>query len=116
MIGAGIEAGADDITAQLALPEVEAQKRAAEADEASEGPGTFWPLMFVLGFLFVFIWVFMRVVRATSGRWTTASDGVRVWSPSFSSGGSSSSGWSSSSSSFSGGGGSFGGGGASGSW
>src|SRR5262245_10556463 len=70
MIGAGIEAGADDIMAQLALPEAEAQKRAAEANEVYEGPGTFWPLMFVLGFLFVFIWVFMRVVGATGGRWT----------------------------------------------
>ncbi|MDG2004401.1 MAG: TPM domain-containing protein [Novosphingobium sp.] len=114
----GIEAGVDAIVTQLTLPEEEAMRLAAKAEEAPEAD---W---FVRIFFFVFFMIFFGMpILAAMGIIKSAKHGrsrgrSTVWSTGgWSSGGSSSwGGGGFSGGGFSGGGGSFGGGGSSGSW
>ena len=121
----GIEAGADALIAQLALPEDQARALAAQAGSASQTPvgDTIVPFVFFgLRFLFVFVLpMFMRVARGRGYR-PKGLGPVILWSVADalasgrSSSGGSSFGGGFSGGGFSGGGGSFGGGGSSGSW
>jgi uncharacterized protein len=112
----GIEAGTDAIIHQLTLPADEAQKLAAEANNASMNAGTAndgggFPF---LAIPFIFVFVILSSLRRRGGRrYSSGGFAPVIWD---SGGSSSSSSWSSGSDSFSGGGGSFGGGGSSGSW
>lgn len=115
-MGAGIEAGTDAIIGQLTLPEEEARKVAASAQQqAAKGNGSSWPgaIWFVL-FLFLFVLPMIRRMRG-GRRYANALGPVIVWDAlSHMGGGRSGRGWGGGG--FSGGGGSFGGGGSSGSW
>lgn len=113
----GIEAGTDAIIAQLMLPEDEARKVAASAEQqATESEDSFWPgAIWLLFFFFVFILPMSRRMRG--GRnYASALGPVIVWDALSHMGGGRSgrSNWGGGG--FSGGGGSFGGGGSSGSW
>jgi uncharacterized protein len=108
----GIEAGVDAIVTQLTLPQEEAMRLAAEADQAPEADW-FVRIFFLVFFLMFFgmpILAAMGIIKsARHGR----SGGSTTWSTGGWSGGSSGG---FSGGGFSGGGGSFGGGGSSGSW
>lgn len=117
----GIEAGADAIIAQLALPEEEARKIAAQVAEQSGSHADSWfPVVFFL-FIFLVFMVLPAVARRqrAMGYRPNGLGPVILWgvADALARGSSSSSGggWSSGGG-FSGGGGSFGGGGSSGSW
>jgi len=124
----GIEAGADAIIRQLALPAAEARQIAAEAG-ASRARRILWgrigmvivSAMMVLSVLFFVVLPLVRTVRTVRTRRKRGGGGGGVpitWlgSGGSRSSGSSSSGGSSGGGGFSGGGGSFGGGGATGGW
>lgn len=109
----GIVAGTQAIVRQLALPEEEARKLAAQANaDAKSNSSPSWPfLLFNLFFLLFFIFPVIRAFRGGGRRYGRSGLGpVVVWGGGGRSGGGFSGGG------FSGGGGSFGGGGASGSW
>jgi uncharacterized protein len=114
-IPGGIEAGTDAIIHQLTLPPNEAQKLAADAnnaatraDSANDAGG--FPFFFVLPiFLFVILPMFRR--RLGGRRYSSGGFFPVIWDSGGRSGG-----WGGGGGGFSGGGGSFGGGGSSGSW
>ncbi|GGC35827.1 hypothetical protein GCM10011371_24020 [Novosphingobium marinum] len=111
----GIEAGVDAIVEQLLLPPDEAQRIAAQADEASQEDIPWGLVIFLLLVFFFFVLpIILAVARGgKSRRYGGRRSSPIVWMPGgFSGGSSSSSSWGG----FSGGGGSFGGGGASGGW
>lgn len=109
----GIEAGTDAIIAQLTLPEAEARKVAAEAQQATSQDTGFDPGMIVFGLIFLFFFVLPLLRGGRGRRYRSGLGPVIVW-------GGGSGGWGSGGGGFgggfSGGGGSFGGGGSSGSW
>jgi uncharacterized protein len=120
-IPGGIEAGADALIRQMALPDAEARKIAAEAKPAKAKSNDFFPAMLWLGFIFLFI--VLPIIRRARGGSRYESSGlgpIVLWSvlDSMSRGGGGSGGgsWGGGGGGFSGGGGSSGGGGASGSW
>lgn len=107
----GIEAGVDAIVTQLSLPPEEAQKIAAQANQAPADSGDGWVPLVFFGFMFLSFFV-LPMLRGGSGRRYRSGGFVPiVWD----SGSGSGSGWGGGGG-FSGGGGSFGGGGSSGSW
>jgi uncharacterized protein len=116
----GIEAGADAIIHQLTLPPEEAQKLAAQANQAQEdsGGGGF-PILFVLFLVLFFILPMFR--RGRGRRYRSGGLAPVIWGSALGSGlgggwgGGGGSSWGGGGG-FSGGGGSFGGGGSSGSW
>ncbi len=113
----GIEAGADALIAQLTLPEDEARKVAAEAQQQPESEG--FPLGAVLFLLFIFFFFLLPMYRAMRGGRRYSSGGVGpvvIWPGSLGGGGGGFGGGGFGGGGFSGGGGSFGGGGASGGW
>ncbi|MEP6869198.1 MAG: TPM domain-containing protein [Novosphingobium sp.] len=116
----GIEAGTDALIKQLALPEDEARKIAAQAKPAPAKSNEIFPALMWLGFIFLFI--LLPILRRARGGARYQSSGlgpIMLWSvlDGMSRGGGGGGGnWGGGGGGFSGGGGSFGGGGASGSW
>jgi uncharacterized protein len=112
----GIEAGADAIIRQLALPPAQAQQIAVQAKRrAGKSAGIpIVPIVLVLFILLFFILPVLNAMRGRGGRRRGGWSAPIVWSPGDGSGGGGNS--SSGGGNFSGGGGSFGGGGASGGW
>ena len=118
----GIAAATDQLIAQLQLPEDEARKVAASAEQeqrkAKEPRFDFGTVVFLVIFFLFFILPFIRAMRGGGRRY--GSPGVMIFpSGGWGSGGSSWGGgsdWGGGGGGFSGGGGSFGGGGSSGSW
>jgi uncharacterized protein len=120
----GIEAGADAIIAQLALPPEEAQKIAAQAGSRKTQSNDF-PAGLVVWLVFMLLFFILPAIIRSQGkgrryRSDSGLGTVIMWSvlDGLANGRSSSGGggWSSGGGGFSGGGGSFGGGGSSGSW
>ena len=111
----GIEAGADAIIQQLALPQDEAMKIAEQANQRQQGGLPFPAIMFMIFILFFFVLTVLRAIFGLGGgrRYHGSRAGPIVWMPGGFSGGHGSGGFGGG---FSGGGGSFGGGGSSGSW
>lgn len=120
----GIIAATDQLIAQLQLPEDEARKVAANAEQeqrkAKEPRFDFGTVVFLLIFFFFFVLPFLRAMRGGGRRY--GSPGVMIfptggWGSGGSDwGGGGGGGWGGGGGGFSGGGGSFGGGGSSGSW
>lgn len=118
---AGINAGAEQIMLQLALPEEEALKIAEEAGQRSNsGDRENIGLIIFWGFILVFFVIIPMFSNRKGKKYRRGSGPVVIWGGGGSSwGGGSSSGFGGggfSGGGFSGGGGSFGGGGASGGW
>ena len=119
----GIDAAADQLIAQLKLPDDEARKVAALAQtqqaKASQPHFDFGTVVFLVIFVLFFVLPFLRSMRGGGRRY--GAPGVMIF-PTGGWGGSGGSGWGGGGSDwgggggFSGGGGSFGGGGSSGSW
>ena len=118
----GIAAATDQLIAQLQLPEDEARKVAASAEQeqrkAKEPRFDFGTVVFLVIFFLFFILPFIRAMRGGGRRY--GSPGVMIfpsggWGSDGSSWGGGSD-WGGGGGGFSGGGGSFGGGGSSGSW
>ena len=115
----GINAAADQLIAQLQLPEDEARKVAQAAKSQSSGGQKFdaGTVIFLLIFLFFFVLPFIRSMRGGGGRRHGGMPGVMIFPTGGWGGGGGGSDWGSGGGSdWGGGGGSFGGGGASGDW
>ncbi|GAB5488109.1 MAG: hypothetical protein Pars2KO_16790 [Parasphingorhabdus sp.] len=118
---AGINAGADRIMLQLALPEEEALALAQEASQtSSSGDRENIGLIIFWGFILVFFVIIPMFSNRNGKKYRRGSGPVVIWGGGFG-GSSSGSSWGGGGGSFggggfSGGGGSFGGGGASGGW
>jgi uncharacterized protein len=109
----GIEAGVDAIVHQLTLPPEEAQKIAAQANQAPK-ESVDWGTLIFFGFIFLFF--ILPMLRGGRGRRYRSGGFVPVvWGSGGGWGGGGGSSWGGGGG-FSGGGGSFGGGGSSGSW
>lgn len=119
----GIAAATDKLIAQLQLPEDEARKVAANAEQkqrkAKEPRFDAGTVIFLLIFFFFFVLPFLRAMRGGGRRY--GAPGVMIfpsggWGGGGSDWGGGGGGWDGGGGGFSGGGGSFGGGGSSGSW
>ena len=124
-MGGGIVAGADQLIQFMSLPPAEMQKRAAAVGEQEKqrASGQGVPLVPIIFWFIIILFVIMPLVRRASGnryRRGGLSAPVILWGPGLGGSGSSGSDWGGGGSfgggGFSGGGGSFGGGGASGGW
>jgi uncharacterized protein len=111
----GIEAGADAIIHQLTLPPEEAQKIAAQANQAPEQGGGI-PVFFIIFFLLFFVLPILRSMFGRGRRYRSGGLAPIIWGMGSGLGGGRGSSWGGGGGGFSGGGGSFGGGGSSGSW
>lgn len=113
----GIEAGTDAIIKQLTLPAEEAQKIAAQADQARESSGGI-PLGAIVFMLFIVVFVILPMINEArgGGRRRRSGLGPIIWIPGGGHDDHWGGGWGGGGGGFSGGGGSFGGGGSSGSW
>lgn len=111
----GIDAAADQLIAQLKLPDDEARKVAQSVQAKSAEPRfDFGTVVFLVVFFFFFVLPFLRAMRG-GGRRYGSSPGVMIF-PTGGWGGGGGSDWGGGGGGFGGGGGSFGGGGSSGSW
>lgn len=123
-IPGGIEAGTDALVKQLTLPADQAQKIAAQADQARGDQGGGVSIGTVIFILFVIFFFVLPILRSMGGggRRSSGWGGPIVWLPGGfggdddDRGGGGFGGFGGGGGGFSGGGGSFGGGGASGSW
>ena len=115
----GINAAADQLIAQLQLPEDEARKVAQTAKAQGSGGQKFdaGTVIFLLIFFFFFVLPFIRSMRGGGGRRHGGMPGVMIFPTGGWGGGGGGSDWGSGGGSdWGGGGGSFGGGGSSGDW